>query len=102
MSEPYVDFARQIRTELAEKAPAGFHFNDHVVRQDAALDRLADQLKVHGEREELEGALSHALLEERDGWTLLKLLELADRLRLAGTAAALMELVNRPSDGDDA
>ncbi len=93
--------ARQIRTELSEKAPEGFHFTDHVARQDQALQRLSDQLAAHDDRAELTLALSRALADEQDGWTLLKLLELADRLSLPGTADALISVVQR-SAGEDA
>jgi hypothetical protein len=95
-----VELARQIRTELSEKAPEGFHFTDHVVRQDQALQRLGEQLAAHDDREELTAALSHALVEEHDGWILLKLLELADRLSLPGTADALISVARRPASED--
>ncbi|MGQ0506878.1 MAG: hypothetical protein ACT4TC_16325 [Myxococcaceae bacterium] len=90
--------ARQIRTELSDVEPQGFHFNDSAVRQDAALERMVEQLKAHDDAQELERALSLALLEEKEGWTQLKLLEVTDRLRLVGTAEALMSLAADPPD----
>ncbi len=94
--------ATQIRTELKEAAPEGFHFTDHLIRQDAALLRLSEQLTAFDDRDALTAALSQALREEHDGWTLLKLLELLDRLRLPGTADALIDLAQRPPGDDDA
>jgi len=92
--------SRQIRTELSDTAPQGFHFGDQVLRQDAGLERLATHLRSLPPAE-LGAALSESLLEEKDGWTLLKLLELVERLETRGCADALVELAqNPPGEGD--
>jgi hypothetical protein len=95
------DLAAQIRSELADHAPQGFHFNDHVIRQDAALDRLVERLKALDDSALVAGAASQAMTEERDGWTLLKILELVERLELVGTAPALMKLAQSGREEDD-
>lgn len=94
------DLAAQLRAELSDRAPEGFHFSDHVIRQDAGLEQLTTRLREHGDDREVALALGRAVSEERDGWTLLKLLELTERLGLTGTAPALLELARRPP-GDD-
>ncbi len=88
------DLAHQLRLELNEAAPQGFYFHDQVVRQDAALGRLVERLASEPPPE-LGAALSTALLAERDGWVLLKLLELTERLTVTETAPALMTLLER-------
>jgi len=96
-SDPAVDLAAQIRAELsADQAPEGFHFVDHVIRQDEALQRLTAQLRDHPDPAEVERALGFALEQESEGWTLLKLLELTERLRLPGAAPALLKLAQGP------
>ena len=100
-SDPAVDLSLQIRAELADPAPQGFAFNDHLLRQDAALERLASSLKSHGDAAEVERAVALALGDEQDGWKLLKLLELADRLSLLGATGALMALAEHPPGGDE-
>jgi len=97
--DPAADLAIQIRTELSDRAPEGFHFTDQVIRQDEALGRTAARLETHPDRSEVERALARALEDETDRWTILKLLELAERLQLLGTAPALMKLAT--STGDD-
>ncbi len=94
--DPAVDLAAQIRTELSDRAPEGFHFTDHVIRQDAALERLTEQLRSHPDRPEVERAVAHAVTEEKDGWILLKLMELMERLDLSGAAPALMKVAQHP------
>ena len=88
--------AAQLRAELRDDAPQGFHFTDHVIRQDGALERLTEQLRSHGDPSEVAAALSRALLDEQEGWTVLKLLELTERLALTQTAAALMSVATHP------
>jgi len=95
-SDPAVDLAAQIRAELSDRAPEGFHFVDHVIRQDEALQRLTAQLSAHPDPLEVERALALALEQESEGWTLLKLLELTERLRLPGAAPALLNLAQQP------
>jgi len=90
------DLAAQIRLELADPAPQGFAFNDHAVRQDAALDRLVDRLRQHPDAAEVEAAVTRAVAEERDGWTLLKLLELVERLNASGAVEPLLRLAASP------
>lgn len=96
------DLAAQIRAELSDSAPVGFYFTDHVVRQDEALQRLIRSLEQYSDRAEVERALSRALLDERQGWVLLKLLEIAERLAFAGLAPALMELAQAPAETERA
>jgi len=95
-SEPAVDLARQIRAELSEPAPEGFQFVEHVMRQDAGLERLSKRLSAHPDPAEVESALSHALRTERSGWVLLKLIELTDRLQPSTAAPALLDLAAHP------
>src|SRR5436190_485815 len=90
------ELSAQIRSELADKAPEGFHFTDHVIRQDAALQRLVDRLREHPDLPEVERAVDRAVLEEKEGWTLLKLFELIERLNLVGASGALMHTAQRP------
>jgi hypothetical protein len=90
------DLALQIRSELSDTAPQGFAFNDHVVRQDAALERVAKQLLAHPDAVEVDAALSRALSDEKDGWTLLKLVDLAERVGTPAPAAALMAVAAQP------
>jgi hypothetical protein len=92
--------ARQIRTELAEAAPEGFHFTDHVLRQDDSLERMASQLRAESP-DALSQALSQALLSERNGWAALKLLELMELLALPGCAPALIAFCQNPPDEAD-
>lgn len=101
--DPALDLAAQVRSELSDRAPEGFHFTDHVIRQDEAIERLTAQLRAHGDPFEVERALSYAVREERNGWTLLKLLEVIERLHPAGTADALMRMAEAPpGEGDRA
>jgi hypothetical protein len=94
------DLAAQIRLELADPAPQGFAFNDHAVRQDAALDRLTDRLRQHPDAVEVEAAVRRAVGEERDGWTQLKLLELVERLNLKGAVEPLLRLAVTARDDE--
>ncbi len=91
-ADPAEDLALQIRTELRERAPEGFHFSDHLIRQDEALQRTAVRLEAHPDRSEVERALALAIASESDGWALLKLLELVERMQLPGAAPALIQL----------
>jgi hypothetical protein len=100
-TDPAADLAIQIRTELADSPPQGFLFNDHVIRQDVALERLAERLRAHPDGAEVSAAVRRALSDEHDGWVLLKLLELVERLTLAPTAPALIALAARPLTEDD-
>ena len=95
--DPSEDLALQIRAELCERAPEGFHFSDHLIRQDEALQRTAARLEAHPDRSEVERALALAIASERDGWTLLKLLELVERMQLPGAAPALIQLASSPT-----
>jgi len=95
------DLAAQIRAELHEPAPQGFHFQEHVLRQDASLERLSAQLKSHPDAREVGRAVAQAIEAERDGWTLLKLLGLCERLESPEAAEALLQVAGRPSEGDD-
>lgn len=101
VSDPAVDLAAHIRTELSDEAPQGFHFTDHLIRQDSALERLTEQLRGHGDMAEVERAIALAVSQEHDGWTQLKLLELVERLGLVATAPALMELVEKRAGAED-
>jgi hypothetical protein len=92
--DPAADLAIQIRTELSDRAPEGFHFTDHLIRQDEALGRTAARLEAHPDRSEVERALARALDDESDRWTILKLLELVERMQLLGTAPALMKIAS--------
>ena len=96
-ADPAEDLASQIRAELSERAPEGFHFSDHLIRQDEGLMRTAARLEVHPDQTEVERALALAIANERDGWTLLKLLELVERMQLCGAAPALIELASTPA-----
>ncbi len=100
-SDPALDLAAQIRAELSDRAPEGFHFTDHVIRQDEALERLTARLRHHPDPSEVERALAYAIEQERAGWTLLKLLELVERLKLLGTAPALIKLAQAPPGQGD-
>ncbi|MFZ5471346.1 MAG: hypothetical protein ACOZIN_18135 [Myxococcota bacterium] len=95
------ELAAQIRTELADAAPEGLAFSDHVVRQNSALERLVTQLKSHENPGEVGHALGHAVNEERDGWTLLKLLEACEQLQTLPAAPALMALAKEPPGSGD-
>jgi len=94
MASAAEDLALQIRAELSERAPEGFHFSDHLIRQDEALQRTAARLEAHPDRLEVERALALAIANEHDGWSLLKLLELVERMQLPGTAPALIQLAS--------
>ncbi len=100
--DPAVDLAIQIRTELSDRAPEGFHFSDHLIRQDAALERTAVRLEAHPDRLEVERALARALEDEKDGWTILKLLELVERMQLLGAAPGLIKLASSPAHDERA
>jgi hypothetical protein len=95
-----IAFAQTIRAELADPAPQGFAFTDQLFRQDAALEHLTARLRAHPDAGEVERALVHALLAERDGWVLLKLLELTERLAPKGAAEALIKIAQDPP-GDE-
>jgi hypothetical protein len=95
-----IDFARQIRAELADPAPQGFAFTDQMARQDSALQALIERLHEHPDPAEVARAVALALADERDGWTLLKLIEIAERLNSKLTAEALMRVVSDPP-GDE-
>ena len=92
-----LDLAAQIRAELSDRAPEGFAFNDHLLRQDASLERMVAKLKEHGDQREVAAAISEAVQSEHRDWTLLKLLELADRLLLPDVAQALIALAENTS-----
>ncbi len=94
--DPAADLAIQIRTELSDRPPEGFHFTDHLIRQDEALEKTAAGLESHADRAEVERAVARALADEKDGWTLLKLLELVERMQLLGAAEALMAIASSP------
>src|SRR6185295_13946547 len=83
-----------IASELMDPEPKGFQFDELVVRQDAALERLAGQLKDE-DSGALAGALSTLLDEGSDGWRQLKLLELSDRLAPAALAPSLMQFAQK-------
>jgi hypothetical protein len=92
--------ARQIRTELSDAPPEGFRFSDHVVHQDSALERLAEQLQKEP-LEVVDSALSEALRTERSGWTAVKLIELVERLGARGCADALIDVAKNPPEQGD-
>jgi hypothetical protein len=95
------DLAAQIRTELADTAPQGFLAHDVVLRQDAGLERLVERLRQYPDGAEMAEAVRLALAAERDGWTLLKLLELVDRLSIDKAAEPLLALAAQPPGEDD-
>lgn len=95
-ADPAEDLALQIRAELSEPAPEGFHFADHLIRQDEAWQRTAARVQAHPDSAEVERALTMAIERERDGWTLLKLLELVDRVQPVAAAPALIQLASSP------
>lgn len=95
-SQAAIDLARQIRTELSEPAPQGFQFHERVLAQDESLQRLSQQLAGDPNIQEVEQAVVHALNTEQNGWVLLKLIELADRLQLAAAAPALLQVAREP------
>lgn len=99
-ADPAIDLALQIRADLSDLAPQGFHFRDHLLRQDAILQRLSEHLRAHPDAAEVERAIAHALVTEPDEWVLLKLVELSDRLSLPGTAPALLGIAQRSGPGD--
>ena len=100
-ADPAVDLALQIRADLSDLAPQGFNFSDHLLRQDAVLERLSQHLRAHPDAAEVERAIAHALDTETDQWVLLKLVELSERLSLPGTAQALHGIAQRlPHSGD--
>jgi len=94
-ADPAIDLAVQIRADLSDLAPQGFNFRDHLLRQDAVLQRLSEHLRAHPDAAEVERAIAHALATEPDEWVLLKLVELSDRLSLPGTAQALLGIAQR-------
>jgi hypothetical protein len=100
-SDSSAELAAQIRSELVDTDPQGFLFNDHVIRQDGALERLTAHLAAHPDREEVERAVAKAVETETDGWTLLKLLEVVERLLLLGAAPALIHLVEQRRGAED-
>jgi hypothetical protein len=103
VAEADEDFSRMIRAELSDPAPQGFAFTDHLLRQDAALEKLVARLREHADPAEVERALAHALSVEREGWALLKLLEVTERLAPVAAADALMEIArNPPGEGQRA
>ncbi len=99
-ADPALDLALQIRAELSDRPPEGFHFSDHLIRQDEALERTGARLEAHPDRSEVERALGWAIADESDGWTLLKLLELIERMELLRTAPALIKLASAPAAGE--
>jgi hypothetical protein len=101
-NDPASDLAIQIRTELSDRAPEGFRFSDHLIRQDEALERTAVRLEAHPDRSEVERALALAIAEEKEGWTLLKLLELVERMQLLGAAPAVLGLASSPAPDERA
>jgi hypothetical protein len=95
------ELAAQIRTELADASPQGFLAHEGVLRQDAGLERLAERLRQHPDGAEVAEAVRLALSSERDGWTLLKLLELVDRLSVEQAVEPLLVLAAQPPGEDD-
>ena len=95
-SQAAIDLARQIRTELSEPAPQGFQYHERMLGQDESLQRLCQQLAADPNTQEVEQAVIQALNTEQDGWVLLKLVELADRLQIAAVAAALLRVAREP------
>jgi hypothetical protein len=94
------ELAEHLLTELRDPEPKGFQFQDHVLRQDAGLEKLTESLRAE-EPAALSAALGAALSRERDGWTLLKIVELCDRLAPPGLEGALMRFVEERAEGDD-
>ncbi len=100
MTDEALELALSIRIAVADRPPEGFSFQEHVVRQDEGLARLIDQLKSH-DGAVVGPALEKLIAEEQDGWTLLKLLELAERLELPQVAPALLQVVQSPPEQGD-
>jgi hypothetical protein len=61
---------------------------------------LIERLKEHGEPESVGRALALALKQERDGWTVLKLLEIADQLQITAAGPVLIEIAGREPEDD--
>src|SRR3954469_5356356 len=96
MSEAGESLAQHIASELRDPEPAGFRFDEAVLRQDVGLQQLADHLAAEPPADVGE-ALGILLEQERDGWTQLKVLELADRLAPKAMAPALIRYVQERS-----
>lgn len=94
------ELAEHLLTELRDPEPKGFHFQDHVLRQDTGLDRLTESLRTEAP-EALASALGMALSREQDGWTQLKIIELCDRLAPPGLEGALIRFLEERAGGDD-
>src|SRR5436190_23382141 len=92
MSEEGETLAQHVAAELRDPEPKGFQFDEAVLRQDAGLLRLADDLVAEPEARVAE-ALGALLERERDGWVQLKVLELADRRAPVAMAPALLRYV---------
>lgn len=92
MSEEGETLAQHVAAELRDPEPKGFQFDEAVLRQDAGLLQLADDLVAEPEAHVAE-ALGALLERERDGWVQLKVLELADRLAPVAMAPALIRYV---------
>src|SRR5262245_51670637 len=97
MSEAGETLALHIASELRDPEPAGFQFDEAVLRQDVGLQQLVDHLAAEKPAEVGE-ALGLLLEREGDGWTQLKVLELADRLAPVSMAEALIRYVQQRSN----
>jgi hypothetical protein len=78
MSVDKRELLQHLIAELSDEEPKGFGFDELVLRQDAALERLHSQLSQEPP-EVIAGALGEALGHGLHGWGQLKLLELCDR-----------------------
>jgi len=92
--------ASHLAAELRDPEPAGFRFDDLVLRQDEGLRRLAEQLSHEPEAEVAE-ALGLLLEREGGGWVQLKLLELCDRLAPLRLAPALLRYLEARASSDE-
>ena len=101
MSEAGETLAQHIASELRDPEPAGFQFDEAVLRQDVGLQHLVDHLAAEPPADVGE-ALGLLLEQERDGWTQLKVLELADRLAPVSMSPALIRYVQGRSNAEDA
>lgn len=100
MSEAGESLAQHVAAELRDPEPRGFQFDELVLRQDVGLQQLADHLAAEPPADVGE-ALGLLLEQEQDGWTQLKVLELADRLAPVSMAPALIRYVQQREGGPD-
>lgn len=100
MSEAGESLAQHVAAELRDPEPAGFQFDELVLRQDVGLQQLADHLAAEP-AEAVGEALGLLLDQEQEGWTQLKVLELADRVAPRSMAPALIRYVQARAGAGD-